>query len=72
MTLTIPVTLKKGLNSAVVKLLQTALNAKGAKLTVDGSFGNLTENAIKAFQKSVKLPETGIVDNATWSALEVK
>lgn len=33
---------------------------------VDGAFGVQTENAVKTFQKIFNLPQTGVVDKATW------
>lgn len=38
-------------------------------IAVDGSFGQQTENAVKQFQLSVGLPQSGAVDKATWDAL---
>jgi len=38
--------LKKGMSGDAVKQLQQALNAKGAKLDVDGQFGPKTEKAL--------------------------
>ena len=52
-----------------VKDLQTALNRHGAKLTVDGIFGPLTEAAVKIFQKVRGLVPDGIVGPVTWSKL---
>ena len=52
-----------------VKDLQTALDRHGAKLTVDGIFGPLTEAAVKIFQKSHLIPADGIVGPLTWSKL---
>ena len=52
-----------------VKDLQTALDRHGAKLTVDGIFGPLTEAAVKAFQKSHLIPADGIVGILTWAKL---
>ena len=37
--------------------------------SADGSFGNLTENALKYFQRKNGLPETGIADQATQERL---
>ncbi|HVK26070.1 MAG TPA: peptidoglycan-binding domain-containing protein [Actinokineospora sp.] len=37
---------------------------------VDGLFGPLTEGSVKFFQQREGLPETGVVDDATWQALE--
>ena len=45
-------TLKKGSKSDEVKYLQEALNyVMNSNLTVDGSFGSLTQNAVISFQK---------------------
>ena len=71
-----PVTgdLKRGDSGEAVKALQQlllnwnpdCLPAYGA----DGDFGRETEDAVKAFQKSAKLKETGIYDAATEAALK--
>ena len=37
---------------------------------LDGSYGPSTENAVRSFQKSYGLPETGRVDRATFDKLE--
>ena len=52
-----------------VKRLQAILNILGYGLDVDGSFGPLTEAAVKKFQKSMGLKDDGIVGPATWTAL---
>ena len=39
------------------------------QVAIDGSFGPQTTNAVKQFQRSVGLPETGIVDKTTWDSL---
>ena len=52
-----------------VKLVQTNLNDKGYKLTVDGFFGNLTLNAVKGFQSSNGLAADGIVGPKTLAVL---
>ena len=38
--------------------------------TVDGDFGPGTANAVRSFQKTYGLPETGVVDRATWDRIE--
>lgn len=38
--------------------------------SVDGLFGPLTEGSVRFFQQREGLPDTGIVDDATWQALE--
>lgn len=36
------------------------------KIRVDGIYGSATANSVKIFQKIFHLPETGVVDFATW------
>jgi len=43
----------------------------GNTIKVDGSFGTKTEQATKKVQKKHGLPQTGVVDAATWQALIV-
>ena len=38
--------------------------------TMDGSFGPTTGNAVRSFQRTYGLPETGVVDRATWDRME--
>jgi hypothetical protein len=56
--------LKNGSKGQAVKNVQTLLGLKA-----DGDFGSGTEKAVKAFQSSNKLAQTGIVDQATLKAL---
>ena len=37
---------------------------------LDGSFGASTENAVKSFQTTYGLPDTGVVDRETWDRME--
>lgn len=37
---------------------------------LDGSFGPSTANAVRSFQRTYGLPETGVVDRATWDRME--
>jgi hypothetical protein len=37
---------------------------------IDSLFGPITEGSVKFFQRRESLPETGVVDEATWEALE--
>jgi len=50
--------------------VQTALNSKGAKLTVDGRMGPKTAAALRLFQSQHNLKLTGRPDQATLKALE--
>lgn len=64
--------LKKGSKVDSVKLLQELLNKHGFNLTVDGDFGNKTEEAVKLFQKRLNLTVDGIVGSKTFEALQAK
>ena len=48
---------------------QELLRGGGAALPVSGSYGSLTEAAIRGLQTARGLPETGAVDEATWREL---
>lgn len=62
-------TLKLGSSGTDVLQLQKLLNQNGANLVADGSFGALTDAAVKAFQASKSLVADGVVGAKTWSAL---
>jgi D-alanyl-D-alanine carboxypeptidase (penicillin-binding protein 5/6) len=67
-----PQTLKLGANGPLVEALQAALNQRlnpSPKLSVDGDFGGMTEQAVNRFRREQGLPETGIVDQSMWSKL---
>ena len=55
---------------SVVKNVQLGLVQAGHPMTVDGKFGSGTAAVVKAFQRGHAAAESGIVDRATWSALE--
>ena len=59
-------TIKKGTRGEDVKQLQKLLHC-----AVDGIFGDITEEAVKSFQKSKGLTPDGIVGAKTWAALGV-
>ncbi len=62
--------LKKGSSGNAVKEVQLMLQKLGHyKLSLDGSFGPGTETAVKAFQKSKGLSQTGQVDANTLDKL---
>ena len=62
--------LHKGSVGVTVKWLQYELNKRGYNLTVDGSFGNKTLTAVKAYQKSAGLTVDGWVGSNTQAALK--
>lgn len=67
-----PRPLAAGASGRLVEDLQRSLNARlpdDQRLGVDGEFGPATAAGVRAFQKRSSLPETGIVDAATWAAL---
>lgn len=65
-----PAVMGQGATGEQVKELQTLLNQHLAQpLKQDGIFGPRTERAVKAFQKQMGLPETGVVDQQTLGAL---
>lgn len=67
-----PRALAAGASGRLVEDLQRSLNARlpeGQRLGVDGEFGPATTAGVRSFQKSAGLPETGVVDPATWLAL---
>ncbi|MCL2522695.1 MAG: peptidoglycan-binding protein [Erysipelotrichales bacterium] len=58
-----------------VRIIQEALNAVGSvrpsiqRLSVDGIFGPMTQNAVREFQRLFGLQTDGIVGPATWERL---
>ena len=64
------VVLRYGNRGSNVKVLQQALNKKGEKLTVDGSFGNATRNAVIRLQRKNNLTRDAIVRQEEWVSLE--
>ncbi|TVQ54140.1 MAG: DUF3380 domain-containing protein [Rhodobacteraceae bacterium] len=63
------VPLTVGARGGEVRRLQTALNAAGARLVVDGDFGPATRAAVLAFQTDQGLVRDGIAGPATWRRL---
>ena len=64
-------TLQTGSHGHNVMLLQQKLKQAGYSIaSVDGVFGGETERAVAEFQRDRKLRITGIVNNATWRALQ--
>lgn len=78
-TVTLPV-LREGDESEAVRCAQRLLLARGypcggswswiyQRELPDGEFGPKTASSVREFQTDNKLPETGIIDGATWAAL---
>ena len=61
--------LRKGSKGKQVKTLQRLLNAFGHNLDVDGSFGSLTQSALKSYQKTYNREIDGICGGQSWKSL---
>ncbi|NWD70777.1 DUF3380 domain-containing protein [Pseudomonas gingeri] len=61
--------LRHGDRSEAVRTLQKRLNAHGANLDVDADFGNITEQAVRAYQLKVGLVVDGVASDKTLSSL---
>jgi hypothetical protein len=61
--------LRKGDSGPAVAEVETALNAAGHAIEVDGSFGEGTEAAVRAFQVARGIAEDGVVGAFTRAAL---
>lgn len=60
---------KRGDKTPDVRKIQEWLYLDGFGLVVDGDFGPATDQAVKAFQAKKKMPVSGVVDAATFTAL---
>ena len=71
-----PEPLKLGSNGPLVEALQAALNDRlspSPRLSVDGDFGGMTEQAVVRFRRENGLEEIGLVDAAMWAKIgEIK
>lgn len=69
---TLPGTYRKGSCSQGVVAIQLRLRQLGYLNTAaDGAFGEMTEAAVKAFQRRHKLPENGVVDSVVKQKLNL-
>ena len=64
-------TLRPGNRGSAVAFVQNLLRQRRYNLRVDGIYGQMTRNAVLAFQRNNNLTQTGNVDAATWRALGV-
>jgi peptidoglycan hydrolase-like protein with peptidoglycan-binding domain len=62
---------RKGDRDHPVRTLQDLLRERGHTVSVDGIFGPLTDQAVRAFQQAKHLTVDGIVGPKTWGALIV-
>ncbi|MDF0732318.1 N-acetylmuramidase family protein [Pseudomonas entomophila] len=62
-------TLRFGDRSGAVRELQRKLNTKGAKLAMDGAYGEATEAAVRMYQRSIGLVADGIAGPKTLASL---
>ncbi len=63
---------QQGATGEDVRTVQYLLNDQGATVGVDGTFGRLTTEAVRAFQHDHDLRVDGIVGNLTWTQLAVQ
>lgn len=64
-------TVRRGANGFRATAIQHLLRQRGYSLTVDGSFGAITESRVVSFQRSRGLAADGVVGPKTWTALVV-
>ena len=65
-----PTILRAGDSGAEVLRLQKALAGLGYRCDVDGYFGPVTDEAVRAHQQAAGLPVDGMVGAVTWGAIE--
>ncbi|BAZ41888.1 hypothetical protein NIES4101_78560 [Calothrix sp. NIES-4101] len=63
--------LQSGITSQEVQRLQSDLSRLGYQVSVNGTFDQITENAVKKFQKDNNLTVDGIVAAETGRALGI-
>lgn len=57
-------------SGAAVRLMQARLKAAGLNSSIDGFFGSMMAKNVYSFQQSRKIMATGVIDAATWLALQ--
>ncbi len=62
-------TVTRGASGKTVRQIQEWLTLNGVQLKIDGSYGPATQAAVRLFQKKMKLPETGSVEQSTYNHL---
>ncbi len=67
--------LRLGMQGDIVRIVQYYLAVIGAyyeavtPVSITGYFGEETENSVKSFQRVFGLPQTGVIDRATWNEM---
>ncbi|MGO2773159.1 MAG: C40 family peptidase [Brachybacterium tyrofermentans] len=61
--------LRQGSRGGAVKTLQSQLNARGASIAVDGSFGPATASAVRSLQSAAGIRVDTVVGHNTWNAV---
>jgi peptidoglycan hydrolase-like protein with peptidoglycan-binding domain len=60
----------RNVEGPLVEVLQAQLNSKGFNAgKADGVWGSQTLTALKDYQRSQGLPDTGVIDDSTWTGL---
>lgn len=68
--------LRRGMSGGGILVLQYYLNYIATyvptvrRVAIDGSFGALTEEAVRSFQTTYGLPDTGVVDRLVWDRMQ--
>ncbi len=61
--------IQKGKRGIAARRVQEWLCLHDHRVVIDSDFGDITESAVKEFQRSLGRPQTGIVNQITWDAL---
>jgi peptidoglycan hydrolase-like protein with peptidoglycan-binding domain len=61
---------RQGDSGQHVRTAQSCLRTHGYRGPVDGRFTARMATAVRIFQKSQGLPNSGVIDQATWRAIE--
>ena len=61
--------IRRGMGGQHVRLVQGWLGLDGFHVAVDGEFGPATQRAVREFQRASGLPDSGVVDGATYELL---
>jgi putative chitinase len=62
--------LRRDATGVEVQVLQRALRTAGFRVTIDGTFGPYTEEAVRSFQAAHRIVVDGVVDPRTWALLD--